>query len=130
MNKKNKLAFAMLGISSVFILFSAFFYFAKKSAFTEYDGKTKANIIKYMGDINHKVPVLSYIVDGKDYTLVDINLTIKSMQNRTITLLYKLNNPSDAKIYDNFQVWGIPLAIFIIGILSFIFGLIIYKSRI
>ena len=49
------------------------------------------------------------------------------MQNKEIKVLYMTDEVDDARIYDDYQIWGIPLSIFIVGVFCSIFGFIIYK---
>ncbi len=49
------------------------------------------------------------------------------MQNKEFTIVYMKNDAEDARIYDNYQVWGVALSVFIIGVFCAIFGFIIFK---
>jgi hypothetical protein len=50
------------------------------------------------------------------------------MQNKEITIVYMKNDVEDARIYDNYQVWGVALSVFIIGVFCAIFGFIIFNK--
>jgi hypothetical protein len=56
-------------------------------------------------NIDNKIPVIKYKVDDKKYELVDSSRIVNSMQNKSVKILYKIDNPIDAKIYDDYQIW-------------------------
>lgn len=127
MKNKGLLASSMLIFGVLVILFSIYFYFDKSSQFNKYDGETKGKIIEYIGTLHNKTPVIKYLVDEKEYTLIDSSKVVNSMQNKEIKVLYMKNNIEDARIYDDYQIWGVPLSIFIVGVFCSIFGFIIYR---
>jgi hypothetical protein len=127
MKNKGLLASSMLIFGIVVILFSIYFYLDKSSQFNKYDGETKGKIIEYIGTLHNKTPVIKYSVDEKEYTLIDSSKVVNSMQNKEIKVLYMKNNIEDARIYDDYQIWGVPLSIFIVGVFCSIFGFIIYR---
>jgi len=127
MKNKSFLSASMLIFGIITILASIYIYYDKSKQFAEYDGETKGQILEYIGSISNKIPVISYKVSSESYILIDSSKAINSMQNKEITVLYKSDNVTDARIYDNYQVWGVALSIFIIGVFCAIFGFIIFK---
>ncbi len=129
MAKKGLLNYAVLLLGLAIVVLAAIMYFVKESNYNKYNIKTKGDIATYLGKIGNKTPVIKYKIGNKEYRLVDSSHIISSMQNKSVTIFYNSKNPQEARIYDNFQVWGIPLSIFIIGIFFIIFGYIILKSK-
>ncbi len=129
MAKKGLLNYAVLLLGLAIVVLAAIMYFVKESNYSNYNSKTRGDVATYLGKIGSKVPVIKYKVANKEYRLIDSSHIVSSMQNKSVTIFYNSYNPQEAKIYDNFQVWGIPLSIFIIGVFFIIFGYIILKSK-
>ena len=127
MKNRGILASSMLIFGILTILFSIYLYYYNSNQFTKYDGETKGKIVEYIGTIHDKIPVIKYEVDKKNYVLIDSTKAVNSMQNKEIKVLYMTDEVDDARIYDDYQIWGIPLSIFIVGVFCSIFGFIIYK---
>jgi len=127
MKNKSFLSSAMLIFGILTMLASAYIYYAKSEQFSSYDGETRGKIIEYIGNISNKIPVISYKVNDEKYILIDSSKAISSMQNKEFTIVYMKNDAEDARIYDNYQVWGVALSVFIIGVFCSIFGFIIFK---
>lgn len=127
MKNRGLLAYVMLGFGILVIIISAYLYYQNIKNYNLYEGKTKGNISEYIGSIDNKIPVIKYVVDDKKYELVDSSRIVNSMQNKSVKILYKIDNPIDAKIYDDYQIWGVPLSIFIVGVFCSLFGFIIFK---
>jgi len=127
MKNRGLLAYVMLGFGILVIIISAYLYYKNIQNYNQYEGKTKGNISEYIGNIDNKIPVIKYKVDDKKYELVDSSRIVNSMQNKSVKILYKIDNPIDAKIYDDYQIWGVPLSIFIVGVFCSLFGFIIFK---
>lgn len=127
MKNRGILASSMLIFGILTILFSIYLYFQKSNQFSKYDGETKGKIVEYIGTLHDKIPVIEYKVKSKSYVLIDSSKAVNSMQNKEIKVLYMTENEEDARIYDDYQIWGIPLSIFIVGVFCSIFGFIIFK---
>ncbi len=129
MKNKGFLASSMLIFGVLIILISIYLYFYNSNEFSKYDGETKGKIVEYIGSIHSRIPVIEYKVKDKSekYILIDSSRAVNSMQNKEIKVLYMLDDIKDARIYDDYQIWGVPLSIFIVGVFCSIFGLIIYR---
>lgn len=127
MKNRGVLAYVMLAFGIFVIIISGYLYYDNIQKYESYEGETRGNIVEYIGSINDKIPVLKYEVNKEKYKLIDSSRTISSMQNKSIKILYKLENPEIAKIYDDYQIWGVPLSIFIVGVFCALFGFIIYR---
>lgn len=129
MAKKGFLNYIVLLLGLAIVILAAIMYFLNESNYSKYNSKTKGDVAVYLGDIGNKTPVIKYNVGDKEYRLVDSSHIVSSLQNKSVTIFYNNKNPQEAKIYDNFQIWGIPLSILVIGIFFIIFGYIILKSK-
>lgn len=125
---KDYLAISTIIFSLITIVIAISLYFHNQSKLIPNANKTEGKIIGYEDntdvDSYYKLPKIRFIVNRKDAIIfTNDKYILSNVKNNKVIVIYNLDNPSEAMIYEGYLIWGIPLSILIIGIMTLGFGL-------
>lgn len=111
-------------IGMLVIGYSVFVYFESKDDYDNYEiisGKV-VNYTKNSDGVN--VPVIKYIIEKDTYELINHNEIGTYPKENRVHVEYNKDNPKEAKLYESYKNFGIPISIGTIGTMILTFGLI------
>lgn len=130
--KKDRIASYTIIFGILLFVFSIGYYLYNNSLLIEDGEITSGKIIGYKdldSDDNFKNPVVEFMVGDKKIQFVNSDYILTYVKNNKVYVMYSKSNYKEAMIYEGYLVWGVPLSIAIIGILTSIFGYIIFVFR-
>lgn len=111
-------------IGILVIGYSVFLYFDSKDNYNNYE-ITSGKVVNYSKNADGvNVPIIKYIVAKDTYELINnFEIGTYPKENR-VHVEYNKDNPSEAKLYESYKTFGIPVSIATIGFMILTFGLI------
>lgn len=111
-------------IGMIVIGYSVFVYFESKDNYVNYE-ITSGKVVNYTKNSDGvNVPVIKYVVKKDTYELINrYEIGTYPKENR-VHVEYNKDNPEEAKLYESYKNFGIPVSIGTIGFMILTFGLI------
>lgn len=126
-NKLSSIVVFMYLIGFGFMAFSFKFWLDNKAEVEPYDLETTGRVIKYVGPLTNKNPVVEYYLPSSTLTFIDSTASLSEKTKRETAVRYNSEDPTKAIMYDPYDVWGIPLSIGIVGFFINLFGFVLYR---
>jgi hypothetical protein len=112
--------FAMIGLG-------LYIWLDNRTGLEVYDAQTDGRVIKYVGPITNKLPVVEYYLPSSTLTFIDSTASLSERTKRETAVIYNSENPKVAMMYDPYDVWGVPLSIAIVGFFINLFGFVLFR---
>lgn len=115
-----------IAIGFITIIYSVFIYSNNEKSYGN-SSKVDGKLLKYKkNEKGLNLPVIYYIVDKDTFYFKSNNQIGTFPKENRVTIVYNVDNPSEAKIYESYKNLGIPISVATIGGMILLFGLIMH----
>lgn len=111
---------------AIFILFGVWLLNQNMEG-KDFEGlEARGKIVSYdMVDGRRAATIEFYTQDSTLISFQDFDARLITRQKKELDVIYPVNSPEKAVVYDPYDIWGIPLSIMIVGLFIAMFGLVI-----